>query len=78
MSSRDLEILLSSDKQWASERANTALLLSQAYLNNEISEDEYKSLLEDLVRSDVLDQEADDLETKTMLVTAIYAITRAV
>jgi hypothetical protein len=28
----------------------------------------------DLVRMDKLDEEADDLETKTMLVTAIYAV----
>jgi hypothetical protein len=55
-------------------RAQTALQIAQARQAGEISESEYRELLEDLVRTDRLDSECQDLAMKTMLVTAVYAI----
>jgi polyhydroxyalkanoate synthesis regulator phasin len=52
--------------------------ITTALKQGDISQDEYKELVEDLVRSDVLDKECSNLETKTMLVTAIYAVSKLV
>tara|TARA_B110000503_G_C6798254_1_gene270043 strand:+ start:229 stop:459 length:231 start_codon:yes stop_codon:yes gene_type:complete len=69
-----LQALLGSDKPWAQERAQLAIDLLNQFQTGEISGDEYKELLEDIIRTDVLDSEADDLETKTALVEGINAI----
>lgn len=74
MSESILKQLADSGPSWASERAETALLIAQAFGKGQIEEDEFKELMADLVRSDKLDAEASDLETKTMLVTAVYAV----
>jgi polyhydroxyalkanoate synthesis regulator phasin len=74
MSESTLRQLADSGPGWASERAQTALLIAQAFGKGQIEEDEFKELMLDLVRADKLDEEADDLETKTMLVTAVYAV----
>lgn len=73
MSFEVLHQLASSDKAWAAGRAQIALDLATQYHNQQLSESEYAELMQDLVRSDVLDSEADDLEIKTALVTAVYA-----
>ena len=52
----------------ASQRAQYALQLAAAYQAGQVSTDEYKALLEDLVRTDALEAEADSLESKQMLV----------
>lgn len=70
----ELHALLSSDKPWAQQRAQMAVDLVTQFQTGQISGDEYKALLEDLVNADTLDAEADDLETKTMLVQAVNAV----
>lgn len=74
MSESTLKEIADNGPGWAAERAQTALLIAQAFSKGQIEEDEYKELMLDLVRSDKLDEEADDLEMKTMLVTAVYAV----
>lgn len=69
-----LQALTQSGRPWAAQRAEMALQLCSALQNGEISDSEFKELMADLVRMDRLDEEADDLETKTMLVTAVYAV----
>jgi polyhydroxyalkanoate synthesis regulator phasin len=44
----------------------------------EISQDEARELLEDLVRTDRLDAEADCVETRTMLVNCVYLMAQVV
>lgn len=68
-----LEQMCHDSRPWVSERASIALTMIQQYQSGELLESEYQELMMDLVRSDRLDQEADDLETKTLLVTAVYA-----
>jgi hypothetical protein len=67
-----------SGKGWAAERAQVALQIAEALQNNQINPSEAKELLEDLVRTDKLDAEADDIALKTMLVTGIYAIIQVI
>jgi hypothetical protein len=74
----DLYQLAQSDKPWVAQRAQMALELQAQYSSGQISLDEYKELLEDLVRTDVLDSEADDMHTKTMLVYAVYGLAQIV
>ena len=58
--------------EWARVRAQRALEIMAAYQAQEISESEYMELMQDLVRSDRLDSEADSIEIKTALVMAVY------
>lgn len=68
-----LQALACSDKGWAARRAHLALEIINEHQAGGISDEEFAELMQDLVRADRLDEEADDLETKTMLVTAVYA-----
>jgi hypothetical protein len=70
----DLDQLLHSDKPWVQQRAQMALEIVNQRQTGQISGDEARELLADLVRTDVLEAEADDLQMKTFLVTAIYGI----
>ena len=67
-----LEMLCGSDRPWAQQRAQMALAILEQYQGGGLDQSEYMELMQDLVRSDRLDEEADDLETKAALVTAIY------
>ena len=69
-----LRALAGSGRPWAAQRAQYALMITEQYQGGGLSAGEYKELMQDLVRMDKLDAEADDLETKTMLVNAIYAV----
>ena len=73
-----LQALAGCNRPWAAQRAQMALQMCQAVQSGELSESEFKELMLDLVRTDRLDEEADDLETKTMLVTAVYAVAQMV
>ena len=70
--------LAQSDKPWVALRAQMALSIADQHARGDIDNSEYKELLADLVRTDVLDSEADDLHTKTMLVQAVYVLSMAV
>ena len=74
----ELDQLLHSDKAWVRTRAELALQIVNQKQRGEITSDEAKELLEDLVRTDKLDAEADDIALKTMLVTGIYAIIQVI
>lgn len=59
---------------WAEQRAQIALELSDRYSKQELSRDEYVELLEDLIRTDELDTEANDVVVKGMLVAGIMGM----
>lgn len=69
-----LHALLNSDKEWARQRAQLAIDLVNSFQTGRISGEEYQALLQDLINTDTLNAEADDLETKTMLVQAVNAV----
>jgi hypothetical protein len=71
-----LQYLATSDRPWVAQRAQWALHLAQQHANGEISESEFQELMADLVRTDQLEAEADDLELKNALVTSIMILGR--
>lgn len=76
--SQELEQLCNNPDSAISNRAQMALEIAAELKQGNITEDEYAELIQDLVRSDKLDRECKDLETKTMLVTAIYAVSKLI
>ena len=73
-----LQNLTGSNDQAVAARAQMALQIADAFSRRELSDSEYKELMLDLVRTDKLDEECSDLEAKTMLVTAVYAVVQVV
>jgi hypothetical protein len=74
----DLYQLAQSDKPWVAQRAQMALELQAQHARGDIDNSEYAELMEDLVRTDVLEGEADDMHMKTMLVQAIWIASKVV
>lgn len=70
----ELKSLVGCGKSWAEERALMALEFADQHAKGELSVDEYKELLEDLVRSDKLDREADDMALKAALVAGVKGL----
>lgn len=69
-----LRDVLGCGHEWAEQRARIALEITEQYQQQAISRDEYIELLEDLVRTDALDAEANDVAVKGMLVTGIMGL----
>ena len=55
-------------------RAQMVLQATNAHETVQITTQEYQELCRDFARMDVLDRECADLEVKTAIVTAIYAV----
>lgn len=66
-----LQAIISSGRPWAVERAQMALAITDALERGELAEAEYQELMRDLVRSDVLNSQADDQDLKNLLVSCI-------
>lgn len=66
-----LQFLSSCGRPWAEQRAQFALEITAALQRQEISESEYTALMADLINSDKLNEEADDMDIKNMLVAAV-------
>ena len=63
---------------WAEERAQTALQLTEDLNAGNISADEYRELMEDLVRTDRLDAEASNVEIKSALVYCVVGLSKII
>lgn len=61
---------------WAEQRAQMALQIGQALETGQISKDEARALLEDLVNTDRLNEEATNNEARQMLVFGVMQIAR--
>ena len=66
-----LKFLSSCGRPWAEQRAQMALEITEALQRKEISESEYQALMADLIQSDKLNAEADDMDVKNLLVSCI-------
>ena len=66
-----LQFLSSCGRPWAEQRAQFALEITAALQRQEISESEYSALMADLINSDRLNEEADDMDIKNMLVACV-------
>ena len=66
-----LEQIIASGKPWAAERATMALAMTEALERGELGQAEYQELMQDLIRSDVLNAQADDQDLKNLLVSCV-------
>ena len=66
-----LEFLSTCGRPWAEQRAQMALEITEAAQQGAISQSEYQSLMADLIQSDKLNAEADDMDLKNLLVSCI-------
>ena len=66
-----LQAIIASGKPWAVERAQMALTMTEALERGELAEAEYQELMQDLIRSDALNSQADDQDLKTLLVACV-------
>lgn len=73
-----LQELARCGRPWAEQRAQIALEITGQHQAGGITDEEYAELMMDLIRSDVLDQEADDLDTKSALVTSCMVLARVI
>jgi hypothetical protein len=67
----ELKRLAGCGQGWAEQRAQMALSICDSHARGDISRGEYCERLEDLFRTDSLDKEAGDIETKTALIKAV-------
>jgi polyhydroxyalkanoate synthesis regulator phasin len=66
-----LQQIIASGKPWAAERARMALAMTEALERGELGQAEYQELMQDLIRSDVLNAQADDQDLKNLLVSCV-------
>ena len=66
-----LQFLSTCGRPWAEQRAQMALEITQAAHQGAISQSEYQALMADLIESDKLNAEADDMDVKNLLVSCI-------
>ena len=66
-----LQQIISSGRPWAAERAEMALAIMSQYEGGGLELEEYQELMRDLVRSDVLNSQADDQDLKNLLVSCV-------
>lgn len=78
MSMQVLYEIAGSDKGWAAQRAAMVIAITEQLQAGNISNDEARELMLDLVRMDQLDAEADDIELKTALVQAVFVVSKMV
>jgi polyhydroxyalkanoate synthesis regulator phasin len=74
--SQELLHLASCGLPWAETRAQMALQIAEAVQQGQISKDEARALLEDLVNTDKLNEEATSAEARQMLVFGVTQIAR--
>jgi len=73
-----LQWLTQCGRPWAESRARIALEITEALNQGQISNEEYAELMMDVIRSDKLDEEADDLDTKSFLVMAVMGAAKII
>jgi len=66
-----LQELSTCGRPWAEQRAQMALAILEQYQGGGLDQSEYQELMMDLVRSDKLNNEADDIDVKNMLVACV-------
>jgi len=63
--------LAQSGPPWAQQRAQQALAFMDALSRQDITEAEYQELMQDLIHSDRLNEQADNEDVKNLLVSCI-------
>ena len=70
----ELENLLTCGSPWAEERAKIAIELQEMFLNGDMSADERNELLQDLINTDKLNEESDNINVKSALIAAVSGV----
>lgn len=70
----ELKNLLSCGEPWIEQRAAIALDLQDQHARGDITDDEYNELLEDLIRTDDLNAECDDINLKSAVIAAVTSV----
>lgn len=66
-----LQELAQDPRAWVSDRANMAIMLYEQYQGGGVDDFEYQEMMQRVIASKELDQQADDLDTKATLITAV-------
>jgi len=69
-----LHEVLNSGQPWAAERAQYALQIAEALQNGQVSQDEARALLEDLINTEKLESEGADLQLRAALVFGVTQV----
>ena len=69
-----LHEVINSGQSWAAERAMVALQVQEALQNGQMSQDEAREILSDLVSTEKLDAEATDAQLRAALVFGVTQI----
>ncbi len=78
MSMQALYEIAGCDRGWAAQRAAMVIAITEQVQAGQLSRDEARELMQDLVRMDQLDAEADDMALKAALVAAVWAVAQVV
>jgi polyhydroxyalkanoate synthesis regulator phasin len=69
-----LHEVINSGQPWAAERAQYALQIAEALQNGQVSQDEARALLEDLINTEKLEAEGADLQLRAALVFGVTQV----
>jgi polyhydroxyalkanoate synthesis regulator phasin len=69
-----LHEVINSGQPWAAERAQYALQIAEALQNGQISQDEARALLEDLINTEKLEAAGADLQLRAALVFGVTQV----
>jgi hypothetical protein len=69
-----LHEVINSGQPWAAERAQYALQVAEALQTNQISQDEARAILEDLIATEKLESEGADLQLRAALVFGVTQV----
>jgi polyhydroxyalkanoate synthesis regulator phasin len=69
-----LHEVINSGQPWAAERAQYALQIAEALQNGQVSQDEARALLEDLIATEKLESEGADLQLRAALVFGVTQV----
>ena len=69
-----LHEVINSGQPWAAERAQYALQIAEALQNGQVSQDEARALLEDLIATEKLEAEGADLQLRAALVLGVTQV----
>lgn len=74
----ELQKLIGCGNAWAEQKAATAMELASIHSNGEITDSEYRELLEDLIRTDAISEESADIEFKSMLIAGVSGLLQVI
>jgi hypothetical protein len=69
-----LHEVINSGQPWAAERAQYALQVAEALQTNQISQDEARAILNDLIATEKLEAEGADLQLRAALVFGVTQV----